>query len=164
MGFLKKIFSGIFGLIAGLLRTIGIGKKSEYFLELDESQTAPAQNSTPSQPESRPEPKQESAQPAATSTNGKAPQAEAKPADSAPAPSGNGAKPQQEKTPQPAMATATSEQAAPKSESGEAMEQDSTFAPQYLNPVSSQTRRRRPGANMSSFMSMAKEMKTSSNS
>ncbi|WP_242022468.1 hypothetical protein [Microcoleus sp. FACHB-831] len=38
--------------------------------------------------------------------------------------------------------------------------QSATFAPQYLNPASSSSSRRRPGANMNSFLDLARQVKT----
>lgn len=148
MGFIKKIFGAIFGLIASLLKVVGVGKKSEYFLEIDEPQTPPAAKQQPqaeeqAAPASTPEP---AAATATESPNGSQPAAQpaAEPDEPIAVLTQNGA------TPAPmAVAAATASKA------------DTTFAPEYLNPARNQTRRRRPGANMGSFMSMAKNVKVS---
>lgn len=134
MGLLKKIFAAVFGLISSLLRLVGIGKKSDYFLELDASQTpAPAEASADfpvAETQTEPAieaPVTEAAAAVATTTT-----AETK-APAAPAPSA----PKAEPAPAPAM----------------------TFAPDYLLPTAS-SKRRRPGANMGAFMDLAKQVKT----
>jgi hypothetical protein len=142
-GFLKNLITGILGFITGLLP----GKKGNgYYLELDESgeQKAPAAVKPVS-----PEPTVNGTKPAPTvavektatvtkvepSANGKAPKAE--PAK-APAATTNGTKTPAAKT-----------------------QEETTFAPKYLIPSASSSDRRRPGANMNSFLDMARQMKPS---
>lgn len=153
MGFIKKIFGAIFGLISSLLKVVGVGKKSEYFLEIDDS------NATPPASQARPANTEETAistpEPAAIATA---------------TPSPNGSQPSVQ--PDPQVAAAQDEPIAVLTQNGAtpapmpvaaaaASDSNSTFAPEYLNPARNQTRRRRPGANMGSFMSMAKNVKVS---
>lgn len=79
MGFLKSIFGIIGGVFKAILGVFGIGKKSEFFMELDES-AAPAE--APAQPVAA---QPAAAQPAAAPT--KAPtEVAAQPAVASPAP------------------------------------------------------------------------------
>ncbi|MEA5514915.1 hypothetical protein [Nodularia sp. UHCC 0506] len=147
-GFIKKLITGILGFITGLLP----GKKSNgYYLELDE----PASEKAPA-----PTPKSQEGSPAATANGTKAAASVAvnSPADALAAKnatkvesSKNGKAPQAEPTTAPA-ATSNGTKAAPA---------ETTFAPKYLAPSGSSSNRRRPGANMSSFLDMANKMKTS---
>jgi hypothetical protein len=139
-GFLKKLITGILGFITGLLP----GKKGNgYYLELDESAEQKAPAAKPVSPEptvngTKPAPvveKTVTATKVAPAANGKVPQAE--PAK-APAATSNGTK-------TPAAAT----------------QEETTFAPKYLVPSASNSERRRPGANMNSFLDMARQMKPS---
>ncbi len=158
MGFIKKIFGAIFGLISSLLKVVGVGKKSEYFLEIDDSQATPPPSQAQlanAQPASTEETATRTPEPAAIATA---------------APSSNGSQP----SAQPAV-QATADQDEPIAvltqngatpapmpvAAAAASNANSTFAPEYLNPAKNQTRRRRPGANMGSFMSMAKNVKVS---
>ncbi len=164
MGFIKKIFGAIFGLIASLLKVVGVGKKSEYFLEIDDSQANPSSNQ--SQPA---ENQAQSAKTEEVASSSPAPAAIATDAASQ-----NGSQPSPQPTAQ-ASAQATAEQNEPiavLTQNGATPQPmpvaaatesnaDATFAPEYLNPAKNQTRRRRPGANMGSFMSMAKNVKVS---
>lgn len=157
-GFIKKLITGILGFITGLLPGKK-GKSNGYYLQLDETASEKAPAATPKQKEVSPAATANGTKPAASvavnspgdalaaksnaptakktsnvksSKNGKAPQAE--PA-TAPAATSNGTK-----TP-PA---------------------ETTFAPKYLAPSASGSNgRRRPGANMSSYLDMASKMKTS---
>jgi hypothetical protein len=142
-GFIKKLITGILGFITGLLP----GKKGNgYYLELDE----PASEKAP-----------------ATTVNGTkaaASVAVASPADAPAAksnaptakkaakvePSKNGQAPQAEPATAPAATSNGTKTAA-----------ETTFAPKYLAPSGSSSSRRRPGANMSSYLDMASQMKTS---
>jgi type IV secretory pathway VirB10-like protein len=122
MGFIKSLFGGIFGFIGRLL---GLNK-SDYVLDLGESDTAKAE---PAKAEVKKEAKPEPAKAQAT------PAQPAK-AKAAPAPA-----------PKPAAAKAKTEPV------------PAGFAPNYLMPAVTSTRRR-PGANMSSYLSMARQMKS----
>lgn len=134
-GFIKNIIAGILSFLTGLFG----GKKSNgYYLELKEDNTEvkkPAPKSSngtkPAPAAPAPAAKQESPKPVATTANGKN-------GKSAPAPA-----PEPEKVP---VAKATTPAGL-------------TFAPQYLTPASSNGRRR-PGANMRSFLDMASQVKT----
>ncbi|MBE9008046.1 hypothetical protein IQ259_24035 [Fortiea sp. LEGE XX443] len=148
-GFIKKLITGILGFITGLLP----GKKKDggYYLQLDESAAEP----TPAQ--------KPAAKPAATSNGtkatAKAPEPELKAAPVAepakkPAPaakaSNNGKVAPTEPAKAPAAAVATKKEPI-----------ETTFAPKYLAPSASTSNgRRRPGANMSSFLDMANQVKT----
>lgn len=163
MGFIKKIFGAIFGLIASLLKVVGVGKKSEYFLEIDDSQANPSSNQA--------QPAESQAQPAKTEEVASKPAPAAIATDAAPQ---NGSQSSPQPT-APATAQATADQNEPiavLTQNGATPQPmpvaaattsnaDTTFAPEYLNPAKNQTRRRRPGANMGSFMSMAKNVKVS---
>jgi hypothetical protein len=140
-GFIKKLITGILGFITGLLP----GKKANgYYLELDESGEEKAPAAKPVSPEptvngTKPAPtvaveKTATATKVEPSTNGKAPKAE--PAK-APAATTNGTKTSAE------------------------TQEETTFAPKYLIPSASSSDRRRPGANMNSFLDMARQMKPS---
>ncbi|BAZ29244.1 hypothetical protein NIES4074_16830 [Cylindrospermum sp. NIES-4074] len=139
MGFIKKLIAGILGFLAGLLP--GKKKGNGYYLELEEpaTETAPAASNgvkaaapapVASAPAPTPAPKAEKATKAKPSKNGKA--AKVEPA-AAPA-----AKPAAPKTPT-----------------------ETTFAPKYLSPSAATSNgRRRPGANMSAYLDLARQVKT----
>jgi hypothetical protein len=161
MGFLKKILSPILSLVNWLLGLVGVGKKSEYFLEIDESQATPApkQITADAKPEAKSAPQK--AEPAPVAANGNAPSENTA--------NGNGSK-----TPVAAPMTTLQEASASKAAqngskpaenpqpvaAAKPAQGNQTFAPQYLNPAMSQSSRRRPGANMGTFMSMARNVKT----
>jgi hypothetical protein len=130
-GFIKKLLGGIFGFLGGLF---GLNKKSDYYLDLgetDSSSPAPAKAEPAKAEKAKAEP--------AKAEKAKAEPAKAEKAKPAPAPAPK---------PQPAKAPA-----APKSEP----QPVGGFATEYLVPTAS-TPRRRPGANMSSFLEMANQM------
>jgi hypothetical protein len=145
VNFLKNLFSGLFAIFGGLLGSkkkqdaiVGSApapkkpSKSGYFLELDEAKGI-GNAATPAKAVVAPTSTK------AESTNG----ATAKPAVAAapkPAPKPVGANAALN-LPQPTV---------------------TTFAPKYLAPTGSSNGRRRPGANMSSFLDMARQVKTSS--
>ncbi|MBD2436537.1 hypothetical protein H6G69_06925 [Nostoc sp. FACHB-110] len=155
---IKNLIGGILGFVTGLLP----GKKKDggYYLQLDESGEVV-----------EPTPKAvEAAQPAAA-TNGT--KATAQPAEETPAPVAQ-TEPQPEK--KPALATKAVKAKASKNGKVEPAEPakapaavaavkkeptETTFAPKYLIPTSTNGRRR-PGANMSSFLDMASQVKTPS--
>ncbi len=132
-GFIKNLFAGIFGFFG---RLFGFNK-SEYVLEFDSgSATVPAAKSQPAQPA-----KTQPAKPAA-------PQAKAK-AEPAPAQPAKPAAPAKESKPQPPKAAFQAK----------ATEPVGGFATRYLVPSPTSTRRR-PGANMNTFLDMANQVKT----
>ena len=135
MGFIKKLFGGLFALLGALFGGIGgllgLGKKSEFFLEADgasEVNAAPVAKAAKVEAPAAKPAKVEAVAPAAASSNGKvAPTAPA----AAPAPV-----------------------AAPVAVSG-----PKTFAPNFLTNTSAGSRRR-PGPSLNPYMDMAKKMKT----
>ena len=134
-GFIKKLFGGIFSFFGGLFGS----KKSGYYMELEESK-----GSTPAaKPEAAPvqklEPLPTEKPEAAKVTKSKTTKKKAEPKPAAPAPA-----------PAPAVAIAASEPAKP----APAPKQEAT--PVMVTP------RRRPGANMNSYLDMARNMQTSS--
>ncbi|YAF96036.1 MAG: hypothetical protein AB3A66_26530 [Nodularia sp. CChRGM 3473] len=159
-GFIKKLITGILGFITGLLP----GKKSNgYYLELDE----PAAEKSPAA-----KPKEASpavaAKPAATSNGTKAAAAVAVtgPVESASAKSNA---PTTAKTAKASTLEASKNGKAPKAEPATAPAAttsikeptETTFAPKYLAPSATGSNgRRRPGANMSTYLDMARQVKT----
>jgi predicted lipid-binding transport protein (Tim44 family) len=136
MGLIKSIFGAIFGLLGGIFKTVsglvGLGKKSEFFMELDESDssTQPAA-ALPASAESGAAPAK-----AASKTPAKA---SAKAATKAPA----------KAAPAPAPVVTAPAQPVP-----------TAFASTYLTTVgTSMPRRRRPGPSLSPFLDMAKQVK-----
>lgn len=148
-GFIKNLFAGILSFLTGL---IGGKKSSGYYLELKEDtteQTAPA-----------PAPK---AAPVASNGTKAAAKAEAPPAT--------------EKKPAPTPAKVEASKNGKNGKNGKAAPKpaepekapvanttppgETTFAPKYLTPSASGSNgRRRPGANMSSYLDMASQVKT----
>ncbi|HIK24789.1 MAG: hypothetical protein P3X23_002370 [Thermosynechococcus sp. Uc] len=47
MNLLKKLFGAIFGLFGAIAKLFGLGKKGEFYIELDEDKAAPATPTTP---------------------------------------------------------------------------------------------------------------------
>ncbi|TVP63609.1 MAG: hypothetical protein EA343_07815 [Nodularia sp. (in: Bacteria)] len=153
-GFIKNLIKGILGFITGLLP----GKKGNgYYLQLDEpeSEKAPAAK-----------PQEKEASPAATANGTKAaasgavnspavaPSAQSNaPTATKAEPSKNGKSPKAEPVAAPAA----------KSNGKKPEPVETTFAPKYLAPSGSSSNggRRRPGANMSSYLDMARQMKSS---
>ncbi|MBE9159420.1 hypothetical protein IQ265_21685 [Nodosilinea sp. LEGE 06152] len=150
MGLIKSIFGAIFGLIGGIFRTVGglvgLGKKSEFFMELDEADDSSQPAIAPSAPA-----------PAAKAEPAAVTKAPAKAAAKAPAKAETKAsaktqaKPtakKETKAPVPALAAAPAEPV------------PTGFASNYLTSVgTSMPRRRRPGPSLSPFMDMAKQVK-----
>ncbi len=145
MGLIKSIFGAIFGLIGGIFKAVGglvgLGKKSEFFMELDEAVEAASSNL------------------AAIAPGAPAPAAQVEPAAAAKPPAKAEAKPsakaqtkpsakKETKAPAPALAAAPAEPV------------PTGFASNYLTSVgTSMPRRRRPGPSLSPFMDMAKQVK-----
>lgn len=141
-GFIKKLIAGILGFITGLLP----GKKgSGYYLELDESAADTAPAATAKDQEVSPPPK----------ANGTVAVVSA--AVDAPTAS--------KTTKVEPTKNAGANQATPTTVSGsngtKTPATETTFAPKYLVPTGSGSSRRRPGANMNSYLDMARQMKTS---
>ncbi|MCU0518510.1 MAG: hypothetical protein MUC60_16915 [Oscillatoria sp. Prado101] len=131
--FIKNLFAGIFGFFG---RLFGFNK-SEYVLEFDSgSASVPAAKDQKAEAA-----KTEPAKPAAPEPKAKAEPAPAKPAQQA--------APAKESKPQPPKAA----------EPAKAPEPVGGFATRYLVSTSTSTRRR-PGANMNSFLDMANQVKT----
>lgn len=157
-GFIKKLIAGILGFITGLLPK---KKSNGYYLELDEASTGkPPKAETKEVKEAS---SQVAAKPAAVTNGTKAvvaaaPEAAFSAKIDAPTPakttkvesSKNGKAPKAE----PAKAPAAP--ATPKTPT------ETTFAPKYLVPSASGSNggRRRPGANMSAYLDMARQVKT----
>lgn len=150
MGLIKKIFGGIFGLIGSIFGSIakifGIGKKGEFFMELDDADS-PALESQ--------------------SAPNKAEQAQAKPAqaEKVKAPvkvaEKSGEQPQQAqasfKEQLPAAPEPAKTEKAPAAATKAEMPEISNFATDYLvNPRVNRSPRRRPGPSLSPFKEMAK--------
>ncbi len=147
MGLIKTIFGGVFGLIGSLFKAIagifGLGKKGEFYMELEADQSASPAAATPSTPAPQPAasetaaPVAETQSPAAASTK-TAPEPRVISQASS---SGNPvvSKPVVEVS-QPASPVATN------------------FATDYLvNPKTNSTPRRRPGPSVSPFKDMGKK-------
>ncbi|MBE9109246.1 hypothetical protein IQ273_07435 [Nodosilinea sp. LEGE 07298] len=140
MGLIKSIFGAIFGLIGGIFKTVGglvgLGKKSEFFMELDEGDSSNQPAIAPSNP---------------------APAVKAEPAAAAKSPAKA-----ETKTPAKAAtkAPAKKETKAPAVAAAPAEPVPTGFASNYLTSVGTALpRRRRPGPSLSPFMDMAKEVK-----
>ncbi|MBW4557208.1 MAG: hypothetical protein KME59_14915 [Trichormus sp. ATA11-4-KO1] len=154
-GFIKKLITNILGFITGLLP----GKKSNsYYLELDE----PAAEKSPAA-----KPKEVSpavaAKPAATSNGTKAAVAVAvtEPVESASAKSNAPITAKTAKAPKAAKVEASKNGKAPAATTSIKEPTETTFAPKYLAPSATGSNgRRRPGANMSTYLDMARQVKT----
>ena len=118
------------------------GKKSEYFLELDEAKGTGSATTAP-----KAEPAAPKAEPAAAKVE--APKTEKAPAPKAPAPKAKKSEP----APAPAAAPAP---AKPAPAPAKAAEPVGGFATQYLMPSTGPGRR--PGPNMKTFLDMASQM------
>ncbi|WP_460193351.1 hypothetical protein [Thermosynechococcus sp. FA-CM-4201] len=66
MNLLKKLFGAIFGLFGAIAKLFGLGKKGEFYIELDESTAAPPTPTKAAEPAPTPEPAPQPAQPVAT--------------------------------------------------------------------------------------------------
>ncbi len=132
MGLIKTVFGGIFGLIGGIFGSIagifGIGKKGEYFMELDEA-SAPA--TAPAQPAAEPAPAPPAAV-ASTASQEPALKAVAKPAAA------------------PVKPTAVTQPQAPLV--------TNFATDYLVNPRINRSPRRRPGPSMSPFKDMVRDM------
>ncbi len=172
MDFIKKLISGILGFVTGLLR--GKKKSNGYFLELDEAKDAAkdAAQEVASNAKKVAETVASNAKKVAATVASEAPEA-SKPA------SLNGTKTAAAKTkekpaknPKPADVTLVQTAEGLKVEPGKKAKaaaakvlkeepKETTFAPKYLAPsATSSNGRRRPGANMSAYLDMARQIKT----
>lgn len=150
VNFLKNLLSGLFSILNGLFSskkqdaiegsapTPRKARNSGYFLELDEAKGV-SSAAVPAKTLTAPPAKSEQPSVKSESSNG----ATAKPA----------AVKEPKAAPKPVSANAAVNLPQPTI---------TTFAPKYLAPTGSSNGRRRPGANMSSFLDMARQVKTSS--
>ncbi|KPQ38240.1 MAG: Fibronectin-attachment protein (FAP) [Phormidium sp. OSCR] len=136
-----------------MLKKLLKSKKTNYFLEIDDksgqdngkkTETSPKPAQTAKTVENKPSSQAKAEAPKAE----KAPQKAAK-AEKAKAPKA-------QPTPQPTQAQASAQPAAAKPQPKPQPKQRKEFATRYLMP-NSPTPRRRPGANMQSFLDMAKD-------
>ncbi|MBD2108847.1 hypothetical protein [Nodosilinea sp. FACHB-13] len=151
MGLIKSIFGAIFGLLGGIFKTVGglvgLGKKSEFFMELDESESS----AQPAPALTAPAKAESVAAPAKAATNALAKVSE-KATTKAPAKAlaKAAAKAPAKAAPAPALVAMAPAEPAP-----------TAFASTYLTTVgTSLPRRRRPGPSLSPFLNMAKQVKT----
>jgi predicted lipid-binding transport protein (Tim44 family) len=156
MGLIKKLFGSIFAFIGGIFgfisKLLGIGGKSEYFLELD-SPDQPA--SSNKQGDKKANANASASQQSAAPAKPESAKATASPAKSEASPSaGNPAKPA---TTQPKAESKSARPIAPQ----HAEPVLTTFAPNFMLSVGSQNGRRRPGPNMNMYLDMAKQMNSS---
>ncbi len=168
VNFLKNLLSGVFSFFGGLFSSkktqdaiVGTAPKtrkarnSGYFLELDEAKGVGNGAVTPAKASVA------IAEPQVTIVNAPAKLESVKTEATAPALKSESVKPK--RTAKPTAA----EKVEPKAAAANAalnlpQPNVTTFAPKYLAPNGSSNGRRRPGANMSSFLDMARQMKTSS--
>lgn len=153
-GFIKKLFGGIFTFLGGLFS----GKKSQdaqlgapkarkasgYYMQIEEAEDN--QQAAPQKPSSQPVAEAKKPEPAkaeATANAAPAQPAKAEPVAAAKTPE-----------PTPAPATAATNGKVPQTPS------DVTFAPKYLNPVTSSNSRRRPGPSLNNYLDMARQVRT----
>lgn len=165
MGFIKKLLGGLFAFLGGLAKLLGLGKKSEYFMEAgpvesikDAAQSAvktvmdAAEETTPPAKAKAPAPKVT----APDDSEASVVQAVAAGLTN----DLNGSK--SSKTAAAAAAASTpvvkeSSVATVKSAPEAAL--DNTFAPKFLISSNTLSSRRRPGPSLSPFLDMAKQMK-----
>ena len=146
-GFIKNLFGGIFGFIG---KVLGL-KKSEYALEFE---PAKGEKSAPAKQDAS---AQKKIVATATGTLKEPAKASASAAKAEPA---KKAEPVKAQAQAPAKESKPAAKApAPKAEPAKAPEPAGGFATQYLTPTAT-SNRRRPGANMSSFLDMARQVNT----
>lgn len=143
MGLIKKILGGFLSFLGGIAKVFGLGKKGDFYMELDES-AAPTQEAPAVAPQ--PEPAVTNNKPQKVKAAKKASKAALNgkvPAESVVAPSG---------------APAETPVAPPKPEVP-ATPGVTNFATDYLvNPKLNRSPRRRPGPSISPFKDMAKQV------
>jgi len=178
MDFIKKLISGILGFITGLLP--GKKKSNGYFMELDEAKDAAkdAAQEVASNVKKVAETVASNAKKVAETVTSEAPKA----AEASKPASLNGTKTAAAKTkeksasnPKPADVTLVQTAEGLKIEPGKKAKaaaakvlkeepKETTFAPKYLAPsATSSNGRRRPGANMSAYLELARQIKTPKN-
>jgi hypothetical protein len=144
MGFIKKIIGGIFALLGGILKLVGIGKKGEFYMELDEADTSAS----------------EAANPPTTESSGTAPEPQPAMASQAAAPTSQDTQP----VPEPRVisqntASGNPVQSKPVVEVKSTVSEVTNFATDYLvNPRTNGVPRRRPGPSVAPFKNMVREM------
>lgn len=152
-GFIKNLFGGIFGFIG---KVLGL-KKSGYALEFEPAEggkSAPAKQDASAQKKIVATATGKLKEPAKASASA----AKAEPAKKA-EPTKK-AEPAKSKKQAPAKESKPAAKApAPTAEPAKAPEPVGGFATRYLTPTATSTRRR-PGANMSSFLDMARQVNT----
>lgn len=162
MGLIKNIFGGIFSLIGGifgsLAKVVGLGKKSEFFMELDESEQPAPSKSQSVASQSTPATK-----PAASQTNQTAAKPEPDPAAPVQVAASSKELPKKGqgsfKEQIPAVSQTTSQPQPPADKMQAKMPEIANFATDYLvNPRTNSSPRRRPGPSLSPFKNMVKDM------
>jgi hypothetical protein len=161
MGVIKRLIGGFFSFLGGIFKVFNIFKKSEYYLEYDESKSVPqgaaaqpaALAAVATQPAIAPQPAAvaQSAAPApAKKPSRKAAKAQAE---------SNGDGSMNGKVANSAAAVASTEPVAVNSAAVAATKPSTpaVFAPTYLGSVSSNSRRR-PGPSLNRYMEMAKQV------
>ncbi|MBR8835711.1 MAG: hypothetical protein DSM106950_17265 [Stigonema ocellatum SAG 48.90 = DSM 106950] len=158
IGFIKNLISGIVNFFSGLFG----GKKSSFYLELKEDAEAAldeaksAASNAKKAVETAASNTKKAAETAASNTK----KAVESVKETAPAAS-NGKKTAPAKVELVQTAKGVKAEPAKKAKASTPEQpQETTFAPKYLIPTNSNGTRRRPGANMSSFLDMARQVKT----
>ncbi|AVH67591.1 hypothetical protein [Nostoc sp. 'Peltigera membranacea cyanobiont' N6] len=173
MDFIKKLFSGILGFITGLLP--GKKKSNGYFLELDEAKDAAKDvaKEVASNAKKVAETVTSSAKKVTTAITSEAPTQSKPDSLNGTKTTAQKGKAKSAKNPKPADVTLVQTAEGLKVEPGKNAKaaaakvlkeepKETTFAPKYLSPsVTSSNGRRRPGANMSAYLDMARQIKTS---
>ncbi|MGF1457966.1 MAG: hypothetical protein ACFBSG_02970 [Leptolyngbyaceae cyanobacterium] len=155
MGLLKKIFGGIFGLIGGIFKIFGFGKKGEYFLELEEDVQTSNLASTSAAPSASNSNAVATGSFEKTKTGPNADQAVVKAVQSAVIAEKKADQPQTE----PPKSVQQLQQANFKQEESPQMPTVTNFATDYLvNPKFNRSARRRPGPSIATFKEMARDM------
>lgn len=158
MGFIKQLLGGIFSLIGsifgGLAKLVGLGKKSEYFLEAEPAGqvAAPA---APLAAATKPSSVNNKA-----ATNGGAIAAPVALAVAETTSSNGNVAATKKKVSKKSAQTETAEGTAPTpvATAAPATPADVTFAPNYLMTANSRSGRRRPGPSMNQFRDMARQV------
>ena len=159
--FLKSLFSGIFSIFSKKKSDSADqpkarrDPKSKYFMELDEAKALITDAARPTVQKSEAKAEAPAASPEPTSKPAPAAskaETVAAPAKADPQPAKTKAEPKAEPAKQPEPVAVANALNLP--------QPTVTFAPTYLAPTASSNGRRRPGANMASFLDMARQVKT----